>query len=133
MGFFVRRRARNFGLMLIALAIVWLRVRAQGRSLDSSAFATGYLLIAAVLFLAIYNVRKKLPFLPIGSSAAWLQWHLYVGMGSVGLFALHAGIDWPTGVLDTALAITYVLTVISGLAGLYLTRTIPPQLARVGE
>ena len=54
-------------------------------------------MLAAILFLALYNVRKKLPFLPLGSSTAWLQWHLYVGIGSVGVFALHAGLRWPTG------------------------------------
>ena len=117
----------------MAVAAVWLWTRAQERSLGPSAFSTGYLLLAAVLFLALYNVRKKLPFLPLGSSAAWLQWHLYVGIGSVGVFALHAGIRWPTGVLNSALAVVYLATVASGLLGLYLTRTIPRQLARVGE
>ena len=115
------------------MAAVWLLVRAQERNLGSSAFTTGYLLLAAVCFLALYNVRKRLPFLPLGSSAAWLQWHLYVGLGTVGVFALHVGPRWPSGVLDTALAVVYVLTVTSGIVGLYFTRTIPAQLARVGE
>jgi hypothetical protein len=70
---------------------------------------------------------------PFGSSAAWLQWHIYVGLGSIGLFALHAGIRWPTGVLNSTLAAVYLATAASGLVGLYLTRTIPAQLARVGE
>jgi hypothetical protein len=51
----------------------------------------------------------------------------------MGLFALHAGIHWPTGIVDSTLASVYWLTVMSGLVGLYLTRTIPPQLARVGR
>jgi hypothetical protein len=129
---FVPRRIRNTGLTLIALAGVWLLARGQERSLGSSAFMTGYLLFAAVLFLALYNIRKKLPFLPLGSSTAWLQAHLYVGMGSVGVFALHCGVTWPNGLLESALALSYMLTVASGLLGLYLTRTIPSQLARVG-
>ena len=119
--------------MLIALAIVWIVVRLQELTLGSPTFATGYLLLAAVLFLALYNIRKKLPFLPLSSSASWLQWHLYVGMGSAGLFAFHAGLAWPSGVLETALAMVYLLTFGSGLAGLYVTRAIPRQLARVGE
>jgi hypothetical protein len=133
MGSFVQRRVRNAGATMVAVAGIWLLVRAQERSLSSSAFTTGYLLLAAMLFLALYNVRKRLPFLPLGSSAAWLQWHLYVGLGTVGVFALHVGPRWPSGVMDTALAVIYVLTFSSGLAGLYLTRTIPAQLARVGE
>lgn len=132
MTYFVRRRVRNTSILLIALSIVWVVVRLQERTLGSPTFTTGYLLFAAVLFLALYNVRKKLPFLPLGSSTAWLQWHLYVGMGSAGLFALHAGLAWPNGVLETALAIIYLLTFASGLTGLYLTRSIPRQLARVG-
>jgi hypothetical protein len=86
-----------------------------------------------VLFLAAYNVRKRLPFLPIGKSSTWLQWHIYTGIGSVGLFALHAGVHWPTGILNYTVAVLYLATAASGFIGLYLTRTIPPQLARVGE
>jgi hypothetical protein len=120
-------------LLLIALAAVWWWVHGWNESLASPAFATGYLLLAAVFFLAIYNVRKKLPFLPLGSSSAWLQWHIYVGVGTVGIFALHAGTSWPNGWLDRCLSVVYLLTVGSGIVGLYLTRTIPPQLARVSD
>ena len=70
---------------------VWLWTCALERHLGPSAFTTGYLLLAAVLFLALYNVRKKLPFLPLGSSAAWLQWHMYVGIGSVGVICTSCG------------------------------------------
>jgi hypothetical protein len=71
--------------------------------------------------------------LPLGKSSRWLQWHVYIGIGSLGLFTLHAGLHWPAGVLNAALATVYLATCASGLIGLYLTRTIPPQLARVGE
>ncbi|MCI0334237.1 MAG: hypothetical protein L0228_13545 [Planctomycetes bacterium] len=133
MSFFTRRRIRNASLLVLALAgIVWW-VRAREQTLDSSALGTGYLLLAAVFFLASYNVRKKLPFLPLGGSTAWLQWHIYVGIGTVGVFALHARTAWPSGWLEALLAVTFYLTVGSGLVGLYLTRTIPPQLARVSD
>lgn len=118
---------------MVVVALVWLWVRAMDRSLASSSFATGYIMLAAVLFLAAYNLRKRLPFLPLGSSTAWLQWHIYVALASVGVFALHTGLRWPTGVLETALAVCYVCTTVSGFVGLYFTRTIPAQLARVGE
>src|SRR6187551_438954 len=130
---FTRRRIRSLGLTTMAVAAIWLWTRAQERNLGTSAFTTGYLLLAAVLFLALYNVRKKLPFLPLGSSATWLQWHLYVGIGTLAVFALHAGVRWPTGVLNSTLAAVYVATAGSGLLGLYLTRSIPRQLARIGE
>jgi hypothetical protein len=115
------------------LAALALCVRAQHSALRPTAFATGYLLFAAIGFLALYNIRKRLPFLPLGSSAAWLQGHLYVGMGTIGVFALHVGASWPRGALNISLAIVYLLTVGSGLWGLYLSRSIPAQLARVGR
>jgi hypothetical protein len=133
MNFLTRRRLRNTGLMLMLLGGVWLWTRAQERQLVSSTFTTGYLLISAVLFLGLYNIRKKLPFLAVGSSTAWLQWHIYVGLGSVGVFALHVGPRWPNGIVDTCLAATYLLTVVSGILGLYFTRAIPKQLSRVGD
>ena len=130
---FVKRRILNASLLLLVLAGVGYYVRLRGESLGSSAFSTGYLLLGALFFLALYNVRKKLPFLPLGSSAAWLQLHIYVGVGTIGVFALHARTAWPSGWLDACLGGVYFLTVGSGLAGLYLTRTIPAQLARVSE
>jgi hypothetical protein len=130
---FTRRRIRNASTLLLVTAGIVGWAYARERELGSSAFATGYMLLAAVLFLALYNVRKKLPFLPLGSAAAWLQWHLYVGMGTVGVFGLHAGVSWPRGALDAVLAAVYLLTVASGLVGLYFTRAIPAQLARLGD
>jgi len=133
MTFFVYRRLRNAVATLAALAALWWWVRVQHRALQPTSFATGYLLVAAIGFLALYNIRKRLPFLPLGSSTAWLQWHLYIGMATVGVFALHIGAKMPHGPLDLALAVVYLLTVGSGLVGLFLTRTIPVQLSRVGE
>lgn len=128
-----RRRVQNGCLLVAVLAGLWIWIRAQEGRLASTTFATGYILLAAVFFLSLYNIRKKLAFLPLGSSTAWLQWHIYIGMGTVGVFAMHAGTTWPTGWIDQSLAVIYLLTVGSGLIGLYLTRTIPPQLARVGQ
>jgi hypothetical protein len=119
--------------MLLALALIWAIVCIQERSLKSSAFTTGYLLLAAIVFLALYNLRKKLPVLPLGSATAWLRWHLYVGIATAGLFAMHAGLSWPTGWLEGTIAAIYLLTFTSGVYGLYLSRSIPPQLSRVGS
>jgi hypothetical protein len=133
MKYFAARRIRNASIAFAALAALWFWMRAEHRALQPSAYTTGYLLLAAIGFLALYNLRKKLPSLPLGSSAAWLQWHIYVGMGTIGIFALHVGPNWPRGLLDVTLAIVYLLTVGSGFVGLYLSRTIPAQLARVGR
>lgn len=130
---FWRRRIVCGTAMTIVVAILWLWLRAREQRLEPSSFVSGYIMFATVVFLTAYNLRKKLPFLPLGRSTAWLQWHVYVGVGSVAVFVMHAGFTWPTGILEAILAAAYLLTATSGLVGLYLTRTIPRQLARVGE
>jgi hypothetical protein len=129
----IKRRVRNACLLALALITLWFWMRSREGQLGTSAFATGYSLLAAIVFLAAYNIRKKLPSLPLGSSTAWLQWHLYVAVGTAGVFAMHARTAWPSGYLETLLAGVYFLTVGSGVLGLYLTRTIPAQLARVSD
>ena len=130
---FVARRLRHFlvlGIVCVlgAVGIYWL----EG-SLARTSYATGYVMYGAVLFLAGYQLRKKLPGLPLGSSAMWMQLHLYVGIGSALLLAAHTGMRWPTGWLETSLATIYLATFTSGVCGLYLTRSIPRQLARTAD
>jgi hypothetical protein len=133
MRFFTRRRIGNIVLTVIAVAAVAVWVRWQDDALGRTAYSTGYMMYAAVGVLALYNLRKKLVALPLGTSAGWLQFHIYLGVGSLAVFGLHAGAQLPDGPLELALAIVYVATVASGLWGLYLSRTIPPQLTRTGE
>lgn len=85
------------------------------------------------MFLAAYQLRKRLAGLPLGSSRAWLQAHLVAAACAGGLFLLHAGLRWPDGRVEGALALLFGGTFASGVLGLYLTRTVPRQLARTGE
>ena len=130
---FVRRRFRNMALTVTALGgmVAWKQWREAG--LHATSFDTGYVLLAAILFLALYNLRKKLPILPWTTSAAWLQLHLYVGLGTAILLGLHINWRVPDGILETTLATLYLATFASGLFGIYWTRTLPRKLARVSE
>lgn len=97
-------------------------------------FYTGWVLLGIVVFLAAYNVRKKLPFvLPIGSSAAWLQLHIYSALLSGVLFGLHIGFRVPNGTFESLLALLYSGAFVSGICGLFLSRTIPSRLTSRGE
>src|SRR5690242_17642005 len=89
MHFFARRRIRSFlttalAVVLIAYWLRWLDVH-----LNRANYASGYLLYGLVVFLALFNLRKKLPSLPLGSASAWLQLHLYVGIIAGAVFGLH--------------------------------------------
>ncbi len=102
-------------------------------ALARTAYATGYALYGAIAFLAAYQLRKKLPGLPLGTSRAWLQSHLVVAIASGPLFYWHVGGRWPGGVVEGTLAALYAGAFASGVLGFYLTRTIPKQLGRTGE
>jgi hypothetical protein len=119
-----------FALVMVAITGWW---RYEWLTLRPHAFTSGGLLLSAVIFLAAYNLRKKLTFLPLGSSAIWLKVHLYVGVGAVWLFLLHISFRIPNGIFESSLAALYLLVTASGLHGLYLTRTIPGRLATLAD
>ena len=101
--------------------------------LRDTTLGSGWILLAAVLFLASYNLRKKLTYPPLLSSATWLRLHIYVGVGSIVGFLWHIGWRMPNGLLEGALAAVYVGVAASGLGGLALTRLIPGRLTVRGE
>lgn len=133
LGRLARRRVRSFALLAAALAgvttIWWL----ETSTLRPHAFTTGWLLLGSLVFLTLYNVRKKFLFLPLGSATAWLQCHVYVGLGTVWIFLLHTSFRVPNGIFETSLACLYLLVTASGIYGLYLTRTLPRRLAALGD
>ena len=130
---FARRRWRN-GLLTVAAGaglIAW--HTAYDVSLYQPAYLTGWLLLGLVVFLALYNGRKKLSMVPLGTAAAWLQWHIYMGFLAVLIFAMH--VDWsiPNGMLERILALFFVAVAGSGLIGLYLSRRYARMLTRRTE
>ena len=133
MTFFARRRIIGAAVTLTALAGVWLWAERLENRLQSSSYVTGWLLLAALFVLASFQLRKKLPAAPLGSSAAWLQTHIYVGLGSAGLYAIHAPWRWPNGILETILSLLFGATFASGLVGLYWTRSLPRRLSLLGH
>ena len=131
---FNRRRLRNFSLTLIALGILAVIVATQNRTLSRSSFTTGYLLLGCLVFLAAFNLRKKLPFLPlIGSAAFWMQLHIYVGLSTFVIFGFHLAWHVPNGIFECFLAVLYLTVAGSGLYGLYATRVLPKRLTAMRE
>ncbi|MCG8450115.1 MAG: hypothetical protein MI725_11125 [Pirellulales bacterium] len=130
----VARRRRNL-MLLFVLALVLLVANAIGSAaLYRTAVASGWLLLTLVVVLALYNVRKKLPFLPLGNSATWLQIHIYVGLLSGVLFAIHLQWRLPNGVFERLFALLYLAVFLSGVFGLIISRVFARRLSeRPGE
>ena len=123
------------GLSFLILATVGLVfVHRRFGDLPAYAYVTGWLLFAVILFLSAYNGRKKLPFLPLGSSETWLQLHIYLGLFTGIIFLFHLRFHPPSGWFQEILAWLYGLVMLSGILGLAVTRIFPRRLtARGGE
>ncbi|MEI8341222.1 MAG: hypothetical protein WCH43_06755, partial [Verrucomicrobiota bacterium] len=85
-------------------------------------YLSGWVLFAAMLFLTFFNLRKRVPFLRLGSTSFWLQLHLYVGVFSGALFFVHIGGSWPAGIFHQLLAWCYVVVFLAGVLGLWISR-----------
>jgi hypothetical protein len=105
----------------------------QDQALRWSSHTSGYILLAAIVFLTLFHLRKKLHVLPIGSVAMWLRCHLCVGWGSLFVFFAHIDFHVPNGRLEGMLAGLYVIVVASGIYGLYLTKTMPRRLSQMTD
>lgn len=94
---------------------------------------SGWFLFTCIMFLAAYNVRKKLVITQFVPSKLWLKAHLVVAVLVIPLYVLHAGWQIPHGATQRILAALWLLTMISGIIGLILTRTIPRVLTSIGD
>ncbi|MBT4042947.1 MAG: hypothetical protein HOF11_05525 [Rhodospirillaceae bacterium] len=125
--FAIRRWINGFiTLMAAAGLLAW--HTAHDVALYHPAYLTGWFLLAIILVLTLYNGRKKMSMVPLGTAAAWLQWHIYLGLLTIFIFALH--IEWsvPTGILENFLALFFILVAGSGLVGIYLSKKFPRKL-----
>lgn len=133
MNNFVKRRTVNSTILLIAVLISWTLFSILETSIRATSFWSGWLLFLLVTSLALFNVRKKLSFLPLGTAATWLQFHIYAGLFSMVVFFAHVGLRLPTGTLEISLSVLFLSISASGVLGLILSRVIPVGLTTRGE
>jgi len=119
-------------LLLVASAAALMAHRRWSQELPNYAYLSGWVLLGVMILLALYNMRKRLPFLSLGSSEAWLQVHVYAGFFTVVLFLIHLNFRLPTGWFEGTLAWLYLLVTGSGIVGLFLSRVLPRRLATRG-
>lgn len=127
------RRLINICLTVVSATLLLVLYIIGTGNLRPAGFYSGWFLFAVIVFLALYNVRKSLSFLPLGSSASWLQFHIYCGFLSYGLFAVHVQFSIPNGIFECCLALIYMSVFLSGVIGLYITRVYPGRLTSLGN
>ena len=130
---FAKRRWRNRLIAIVAGMVLIAWHKAFDVALYHPAFLTGWILLATIIFLALYNGRKKLSMVPLGTASSWFQWHIYLGFLSILTFALHVEWSIPNGILERILALFFIAVAGSGLIGLYLSRRFARALTRDTE
>ena len=116
------------GAILVVLAVHSLEAR-----LWPTEHATGWLLLVVLVSLAAFGLRKKVPYLPLGSAATWCRVHLYLGLFAVVLLGAHVGVKVPNGVLEVSLAVVFAVVTVSGIAGIVLSRSFARRLTTRGQ
>ena len=127
-----RRMIECAGLVLASLGFVAAYAAMQHSFIDAASWS-GILLFALLIFLMLFSVRKRLPFLPLIRASIWLRVHLYVGLFSIVVFLAHNGISVPQGNLERLLAAFFVVTAASGMIGFILAQVLPSRLTAHGE
>src|SRR5262245_32415573 len=82
--------------LLLCVVMTWMALQ-QYAHLPRHAYITGWWLLGFMLLLTLYNGRKKIPFLPLGNSRDWMQFHIYAGWFTLLLFLFHIRFRMPSG------------------------------------
>jgi len=127
------RMVWRFLFVVVLAAAVYVFSEALNIRLWTAEFATGWILLGGMLLLTLLNVRKKVPFLPAVPVRYWLVFHLYLGWFTVGVFLIHIDFSMPNGALELTIAILFVIVALSGVFGIFISRSFAKRLTRRGE
>ncbi|MGR9012085.1 MAG: hypothetical protein ACU83U_00425 [Gammaproteobacteria bacterium] len=129
----IHRRLLNFTLLAIALAVILLIWQLNQYSLSHNAFYSGWLFFALLGTLLLLPLRKRIVGVSLGKVSTWVQLHIYIGFLAIAVFFLHVGWQIPEGLLKKLLYFLFILEALSGIFGLFISRLLPPYLARSGN
>ncbi len=120
-------------LLLTLLAFMFYGQRQLDAELADIAILSGWMLVILSFLLSIYNLRKKVSSVPMGRAWYWRKAHSFLGWLAVAVFLGHAGLLPPDGVLNFMLWSLYVLLLLSGILGLWISLALPPRIALGAE
>ena len=124
----MRGAAFNIALTACAVAILYWLVGLYDSALRDARFFDGWVLVAGLGAQLAVHVRKRFRSFPVGHASGWMTAHIYCGYFVIAAFLFHTDFSLPDSQLEWALWVLFVLVVLSGLLGAYLSRTIPSKL-----
>ncbi len=127
----MRQLTRNAAVTIVAIAALFWIVGQYETALRDPRLLDGWILAAAMMAQLSYHVRKQLPALTLGRAASWLKLHVYAGYFVIAAFLMHTSFSLPETSLEWVLWILFMVVAVSGIFGLFLTRSIPARLQHV--
>jgi len=84
---------------------------------------------AMMVYAGVLGARKKVRVWRLGRAQTWMRGHLWLGLLSLPVILLHAGLTFGAG-LTAVLMWLFVVVIASGLVGAWLQHTMPSRLLR---
>ena len=117
---------------LVFFIVIWIWTSRIENGLGYNELISGGALFFIIFLLCLFNLRKRLPFIPLLPAHQWFLLHTVGGFLALFLFWLHAGFLWPNGLYSQILAILFYGTSLTGIVGLLMEKIYPNLLTRVG-
>lgn len=125
---FTRRRVRNTALVAVMALLLFAIAHLAEATLHDIRFATGWILLVLISGLALFDLRRRIPVLPLGNASDWEQVHIYGGWLAIAVFLVHTDAGLPDGPFEIALWIPFVAVAVSGTVGIWLSRVLPKRM-----
>lgn len=119
-------------LLILCSALYFFYLKYEG-TLFQFNFISGWVLFLIVIFLHLFNIRKMVPFLPLGNMSLWMQSHIYIGIFSIIVFIIHLDGNLPGGVIGIILTGMFLFLFFGGILGLIIYTLFPRRLAIRGD
>jgi hypothetical protein len=94
--------------------------------------AYGIIGCSLIVFLSFYKLRKSVYRIRLGTLQSWFQAHIYIGIVSVALIAMHAGFEIG-GFFSIFLLALFSLVIFSGIMGSIAYKIIPISVHKYGR
>lgn len=118
----------NVAIVGVAFALFFLEDWRRDVALRDAQFFSGWALFGCIVAMMLLSWRKRVISLPLGRVRFWLLVHYYVGALTVAVFFVHTKYELPGSLLHWMLWSLLMLISVSGLAGLAMSRIVPPRL-----
>lgn len=128
MRFLSKKNFIGSGILISIVLLVFFIDFQMHQALLVPAYFTGWTMFFIMSILLLFNLRKKISFLPLGSVYKWTQLHVYGGALLFIIFIVHIAFTVPGGVFETLLSVLFLIVSVSGIYGGYISRRLPARI-----